>query len=115
MERNYDEIISEMLRQIDLHSEQLTRQSENLEKQSEKLERQYEKSEAFWREQQQINADLFSQLQVLKQSDADHLSQLQALKQSDKEQESVINQNLELALHTAAILDGIIKRNELKV
>jgi hypothetical protein len=101
MERNYDEIISEMLRQIDLHSEQLTRQSENLEKQSEKLERQYEKSEAFWREQQQINADLFSQLQ--------------ALKQSDKEQEGVINQNLELALHTAAILDRIIKRNELKV
>jgi hypothetical protein len=108
MERNYDEIISEMLRQIDLHSEQLTRQSE-------KLERQYEKSEVFWREQQKINADLFSQLQVLKQSDADHFSQLQALKQSDKEQESVINQNLELALHTAAILDRIIKRNELKV
>jgi hypothetical protein len=108
MERNYDEIISEMLRQIDLHSEQLTRQSE-------KLEKQYEKSEAFWREAHQINADHLSQLQALKQTDADHLSQLQALKQSDKEQEGVINQNLELALHTAAILDRIIKRNELKL
>src|SRR5689334_13454121 len=69
MERNYDEIISEMLRQIDRHNEQLDRHTAELIKQS-------EKSDAFWAEQRRINAD--------------HLSQLKELRESAKEQTAVM-------------------------
>jgi hypothetical protein len=94
VERNYDEIISEMLRQLDRHAEQLSMQSEQLSKQSEHQTRQSEKSEILWQEQRQINADLFAQI---------------------KDQNGVLNQNLEIALQTAGILDRIIKTNGLKL
>jgi hypothetical protein len=87
MEKNYDEIISEMLRQIDRHAEQLARQSEHLTKQT-------EKSDIQWQEQRQINADLLVQI---------------------KEQNAVTNQNLGIALNTAGIVDRIIKVNRLKL
>jgi DNA anti-recombination protein RmuC len=101
MDRNYDEIISEMLRQIDRHSEQLTRQSEKLELQTARLEATVQKSDDFWREQRVINAE--------------HLRRLDELEQRIKDQQSVVNQNLELVIHTAGILDRIIKKNALQL
>lgn len=87
MDRNYDEIISEMLRQLDRHSEHLALQTAEMLKQS-------KRSDALWMEQRKVNAELF-----------DKLNGLQA----------VTNQNLERSLHTAEILGRIIKRNRLRL
>lgn len=94
VERNYDEIISEMLRQLDRHTEQLEAQSAS-------LEATVQKSDDFWREQRVINAE--------------HLRRLDELEQRIKDQQSVVNQNLELVIHTAGILDRIIKKNALQL
>lgn len=94
VERNYDEIISEMLRQLNRHTEQL-------EAQSARLEATVQKSDDFWREQRVINAE--------------HLRRLDEMEQRIRDQQSVVNQNLELVIHTAGILDRIIKRNALQL
>jgi hypothetical protein len=71
MERNYDEIIADLLKQVDQHSAELTEQS--------------------------------------KKSDALHLELISRLKEHD----TVHASHLELILHTATILDRIIKKNQL--
>ena len=73
MERNYDEIIADMLIQLDAHTQELTKQS-------------------------------------LK-SDRIHQEVLQKF----KEMEKIDNQLTEQLVHSATILDRIIKKNDLRV
>lgn len=87
MERNYDEIIADMLRQIDRHTEELTLQSR--------------KSDELWKEQSAFNAGL--------------MSRLEALDESSKAQNAIRANHLELIINTANILDRILTRNELKM
>ena len=89
-----------MLRQIDLHNEQLAKHNEQLDRHTEQLTKQSARSDASWTEQRLVNQRLFSQMD--------------SLEQRISEQQGVINQNLELVLHTANILDHIIKKNSLK-
>ena len=90
MERNYDEIIAEMLRQIDQHSEELTKQSEKLTKQSEELTKQSGRSDLLWREQRLINQR--------------HLATLEAL-----------NERINIGQKKAtAVLERLIRKNSLK-
>ena len=62
MERNYDEIISEMLIQIDRHTEELTKHSQEL--------------IAVRMEQGQINKAMLSKLEAMEKIDNQHLEQL---------------------------------------
>ena len=80
MERNYDEIISEMLIQIDRHTEELTKHSQEL--------------IAVRMEQGQINKAMLSKLEAMEKIDNQHLEQL---------------------VHSATILDRIIRKNDLRV
>ncbi len=80
MERNYDEIISEMLIQIDRHTEELTKYSQEL--------------TAVRMEQGQINKAMLSKLEAMEKIDNQHLEQL---------------------VHSATILDRIIRKNDLRV
>ena len=80
MERNYDEIISEMLIQIDKHTEELTKHSQEL--------------TAVRMEQGQINKAMLSKLEAMEKIDNHHLGQL---------------------VHSATILDRIIRKNDLRV
>ena len=80
MERNYDEIISEMLIQIDRHTEELTKHSQEL--------------TAVRMEQGQINKAMLSKLEAMEKIDNQHLEQL---------------------VHSATILDRIIRKNDLRV
>ena len=80
MERNYDEIISEMLIQIDKHTEELTKHSQEL--------------TAVRMEQGQINKAMLSKLEAMEKIDNHHLEQL---------------------VHSATILDRIIRKNDLRV
>ena len=80
MERNYDEIISEMLIQIDRHTEELTKHSQEL--------------TAVRMEQGQINKAMLSKLEAMEKIDNHHLGQL---------------------VHSATILDRIIRKNDLRV
>ena len=73
MERNYDEIISEMLIQIDRHTEELT---------------------AVRTEQGQINKAMLKKFEEMEKIDNNHLEQL---------------------IHSATILDRIIRKNDLRV
>ena len=73
MERNYDEIIADMLIQLDVHSQELTKQSQK--------------------------------------SDRIHQEVLQKF----KEMEKIDNQLTEQLVHSATILDRIIKKNDLRV
>ena len=80
MERNYDEIISEMLIQIDRHTEELTKHSQEL--------------IAVRMEQGQINKAMLSKLEAMEKIDNQHLEQL---------------------VHSATILDRIIRKNDVRV
>ena len=80
MERNYDEIISEMLIQIDKHTEELTKHSQEL--------------TAVRMEQGQINKAMLTKLEAMEKIDNHHLEQL---------------------VHSATILDRIIRKNDLRV
>ena len=87
MERNYDEIISEMLIQIDRHTEELTKYSQEMSKHSQELT-------AVRIEQGQINKAMLSKLEAMEKIDNHHLEQL---------------------VHSATILDRIIRNNDLRV
>ena len=87
MERNYDEIISEMLIQIDRHTEELTKYSQEMSKHSQELT-------AVRMEQGQINKAMLSKLEAMEKIDNQHLEQL---------------------VHSATILDRIIRKNDLRV
>ncbi len=80
MERNYDEIISEMLIQIDRHTEELSKHSQEL--------------TAVRMEQGQINKAILAKLEAMEKIDNQHLEQL---------------------VHSATILDRIIRKNDLRV
>ena len=80
MERNYDEIISEMLIQIDRHTEELTKHS------------------------QELIAVRIEQGEVIK-----------AMLKKFEEMEKIDNNHLEQLVHSAAILDRIIRKNDLRV
>ncbi len=80
MERNYDEIISEMLMQIDRHSEELKILSAEMTKQSLRTEESYK-----W-----------------------FVQEIKGMKQTDAQLQHQI-------VHSATILDRIIKKNELKL
>ena len=87
MERNYDEIISEMLIQIDRHTEELSRHTEELTKHSQELT-------AVRMEQGKINKAMLTKLEAMEKIDNHHLEQL---------------------VHSATILDRIIRKNDLRV
>lgn len=87
MERNYDEIIADLLKSVDRHSEELIEQSK--------------KSDELWKEQKAFNAGL--------------MLQLKSLDERSRDQQALQSSHLELILHTANILDRIIKKNKLKV
>ena len=80
MDRNYDEIIAEMLMQIDRHSEELTKHSIELTKQSLRSE--------------DFHNQFVQEMKVLKRTDEQLSSQI---------------------VHSAKILDRIIKRNKLRL
>ena len=75
MERNYDEIIADLLKQVDQHSAELIQQS--------------------------------------KKSDDLHAELMSRMKEWDRSHDAVHASHLELILHTASILDRIIKKNQL--
>ncbi len=77
MERNYDEIIAEMLIQLDMHNQELTRHSQELIKQSAESTRIH----------QEVRTDI----------------------------EKMSSQFVEQLVHSATILDRIIRKNDLKV
>jgi hypothetical protein len=77
MERNYDEIIADLLKQVDQRSAELIQQS--------------------------------------KKSDEFHATLMSQLKDWDGNHDAVHASHLELIIHTANILNRIIKRNELKI
>ena len=87
MERNYDEIIADMLIQIDVHSQELT-------KQSQELTRQSQRSDLLQSEQNKIHQDLVTQLSEI----------------------GKVNDNmLEQLVYSASLLDRIIKKNDLRL
>lgn len=83
MERNYDEIIAEMLMQIDRHTEELNKHSLELSKHSKQLDLSAK-----------VNAATLKKLQDMEKIDNSLLQQL---------------------VHSATILDRIIKKNDLRV
>ena len=94
MERNYDEIISEMLIQIDRHTEELSRHTEELTKYSQEMSKHSQELTAVRIEQGQINKAMLSKLEAMEKIDNHHLEQL---------------------VHSATILDRIIRNNDLRV
>lgn len=90
MERNYDELIAEMLMSIDRHTEELTKQSQEMTRHSQEL---IMHSQEF-KVQSQINEAVLTRL---------------------KDMEKIDNQQMEQLVHSAAILDRIIKRNDLRL
>ena len=87
MERNYDEIIAEMLIQIDRHTEELSRHTQELSKHSQELT-------SVRTEQGQVNKAILNKLEYMEKIDNNHLEQL---------------------VLSATILDRIIRKNDLKV
>ena len=101
MERNYDEIISEMLIQIDRHTEELSRHTEELSRHTEELTKHSQEMSkhsqeliAVHMEQGQINKAMLTKLEAMEKIDNHHLEQL---------------------VHSATILDRIIRKNDLRV
>ena len=62
MERNYDEIIADMLIQLDVHTQELTNQSRALEKQS--------------RDSSAMHAELVGQIKIMEKMDGRLMDQL---------------------------------------
>ena len=101
MERNYDEIIAEMLMSIDKHTEELNKSSKELTTQSQELTRH---SQELTRHSQEFVAIRSEQNQI-------HTALLTRLEGMEK----TSHQQLEQLVHSATILDRIIKRNDLRV
>ncbi|MBS1544008.1 MAG: hypothetical protein JST14_10270 [Bacteroidetes bacterium] len=91
MERNYDEIIAEMLIQLERHAEELDKHSLELSRHSQEL------------------------IASKKEHDMVHLQIVNRLKDLEVTHEKVSNNLLEQLVHSATILDRIIKRNDLRV
>ena len=87
MERNYDEIIADMLIQLDLHTRELMKHSQELTKQS-------HQSDILRVEQNRIYQELRQKFMVM---------------------EKIDNQLTEQLVHSATILDRIIKKNDLRL
>ena len=87
MERNYDEIIADMLIQLDLHTRELMKHSQELTKQS-------HQSDILRVEQNRIYQELRQKFMVMKKID---------------------HQLTEQLVHSATILDRIIKKNDLRL
>ena len=108
MERNYDEIISEMLIQIDRHTEELSRHTEELSRHTEELSRHTmeltKHSQEMSKHSQELIAVRIEQGEVNKAM----LTKLEAMEKID-------NHHLEQLVHSAAILDRIIRKNDLRV
>lgn len=94
MERNYDEIISDMLIQIDRHTEELSRHTVELSKHSQEMSKHSQELIAVRIEQGQINQAMLKKLETMEKIDNQHLEQL---------------------VHSAIILDRIIRKNDLRV
>jgi len=94
MERNYDELFAEMLMQIDRHTEELTKQS------GESTKR--------WNDQHQLNQSMLADLKGI-------ASNMQEISTNMKDMEKVSHQHHEQLVHSATILDRIIRKNHLKV
>lgn len=94
MERNYDEIIADMLIQIDRHTEELSRHTEELTKHSQEMSMHSQELTAIRVEHDQINLAILSRLEVMEKIDNQHLEQL---------------------VHSATLLDRIIRRNDVRV
>ena len=101
MDRNYDELFAEMLMQIDLHTEELRKQSEEMTK---------------------VGKELTAHSQVLSQHSQELTKQSMASDAFQKEllskfqdMEKIDNQLQEQLVHSAIILDRIIKKNSLSV
>jgi hypothetical protein len=101
MNRNYDEIIAEMLIQIDRHSEELTKQSAEMTKQSAEQTRQSQRAE----ESHQRFVQEMTNLRT------DFLGEMRNLRQDFTEADTQLSAQL---VHSAMILD-IIKRNNLEI
>ncbi len=87
MERNYDEIIAEMLMSIDRHTEELTKQSLEMTKHSQEF--------AAIRSSQEKN--------------------MEAMLRKFKDMEQIDSNLLQQLVQSATILDRIIKKNDLRV
>ena len=101
MDRNYDELFAEMLMQIDLHTEELRKQSEEMTKVGKELT---------------AHSQVLSQhsLELTKQSMASDAFQKELLSKF-QDMEKIDNQLQEQLVHSAIILDRIIKKNSLSV
>ena len=108
MDRNYDELFAEMLMQIDLHTEELRKQSEEMTKVGKELTAH---SQVLSQHSQVLSQH--SQ-ELTKQSMASDAFQKELLSKF-QDMEKIDNQLQEQLVHSAIILDRIIKKNSLSV
>ena len=108
MDRNYDELFAEMLMQIDLHTEELRKQSEEMTKVGKELTAH---SQVLSQHSQVLSQH--SQ-EMTKQSKASDTFQKELLSKF-QDMEKIDNQLQEQLVHSAIILDRIIKKNSLSV
>ena len=101
MERNYDVLIAEMLMSIDRHTEELTKQSGEMTRQSQEMTR-------YSQEMTRYSQEMTRQLKEQSQINEAVLNRLQDMEKID-------NQLQEQLVHSATILDRIIKKNDLRV
>lgn len=94
MERNYDEIIAEMLMQIDRHTAELDKHSMELTKQSMEMTKYSQELTSLRISQEKTNEAMLIKFQDMEKIDNSLLQQL---------------------VHSATILDRIIKKNDLRV
>jgi len=94
MERNCDEIISDMMRSIDQNVDTIRRQQAKLNKHSRVLDRH--------------SAELTRQVRRNEKFFEEHMDRL-------KGSEAIQSNHLEMIIHTAELLDRIVRVNKLKV
>ncbi len=94
MERNYDELIAEMLMSIDRHTEELTKQSLEMTKHSLEMTRHSQELAAI-RSSQEKN--------------------MEAMLRKFKDMEQIDSNLLQQLVQSATILDRIIKKNDLRL
>ena len=115
MDRNYDELFAEMLMQIDLHTEELRKQSEEMTKVGKELTAH---SQVLSQHSQVLSqhSQVLSQhsQELTKQSMASDAFQKELLSKF-QDMEKIDNQLQEQLVHSAIILDRIIKKNSLSV
>jgi hypothetical protein len=115
MNRNYDEIIAEMLIQIDRHSEELTKQSAEQTRQSQRAEESHQLlvqelqnlRQNFLKEVKDLRHDFLKEVKDIRQ---DFLKEVKDLRHDFTEADTQLSAQL---VHSATILDRIIKRNNL--